>query len=109
MKVIFIPEVRLYIQDLEYKLYLNHYFGSKESAHEYADWLLDAIQTDLHNLTHKEATPYFDRYGEGMRYVTFRKNKHTHWYVFFNTYEVDGEVVFLVRYINNNHSIAQYL
>lgn len=30
-------------------------------------------------------------------------------YGFFNVYDVGGETVYLVRYISNNHVIAQHL
>ena len=57
----------------------------------------------------KPAPPYFDRYGKKMLYATFRKNKATQWYVFFNVYQKDGEMIFIIRYISNNHVTAQYL
>jgi len=44
-----------------------------------------------------------------MFYAVFKKNKRTQWYVFFNVYEADGQVVYLVRYMGNNHVIAQFL
>ena len=44
-----------------------------------------------------------------MLYATFRKIKATQWYVFFNVYQKDGEMIFIIRYISNNHVTAQYL
>jgi hypothetical protein len=44
-----------------------------------------------------------------MFYATFKKNKSTQWYVFFNIYADNGEAIYLVRYISNNHMIAQFL
>ena len=46
-----------------------------------------------------------------MEYAVFKKSKRTSWYIFFNTYEDEqtGEDIYLVRYIGNNHTIAQYL
>ena len=46
---------------------------------------------------------------KGMNYIVIRKNKRTHWYVFFKTTQKDGETIYKVRYIANNHTIAQYL
>lgn len=48
-------------------------------------------------------------YGKDLYYATFKKNKHTQWYVFFNVYEKKEETIYLVRYISNNHVISQYL
>lgn len=33
----------------------------------------------------------------------------TQWYVFFTKYQDNGETIYLVRYISNNHVIAKYL
>ena len=44
-----------------------------------------------------------------MDYAVFPKNNHTTWYVFFNTYVVGRETVYLVRYLSNNHVIARLL
>ncbi len=109
MKVILLPNVLLYLEELAHILYLNNYFGFEESAHAYIDELLDDIETNLHYSLHKEASPYFDKYGQGMYYATFRKNKHTFWYVFFDKYSSDDNIVYVVRFIGNNHTIAQYL
>ena len=79
------------------------------SAVQYVRDLIFAIEDTLPVRMHKAAPSYFDRYGRNMQYAVFRKNAHTQWYVFFNTYRVDDEAVFLVRYISNNHMIAQYL
>lgn len=109
MKVLFLPEVRMYFQELQDILFEKEYFGFEESAVQYVRDLIFAIEDTLPVKMHKAAPSYFDRYGRNMQYAVFRKNAHTQWYVFFNTYRVDDEVVFLVRYISNNHMIAQYL
>ncbi len=109
MKIAFLPDVLLYLEELSHILYLNHYFGLEESARKYVDDLIDDIKAHLPYLRNEDAPPYFDRYGEGMYYATFRKNKRTHWYVFFDEYDENGEIVLLVRFIGNNHTVGQYL
>lgn len=109
MKVLFLPEVRMYFQELQDILFEKEYFGFEESAVQYVRDLIFDIEASLPERLSKIAPPYFDRYGKGMKYATFRKNKHTQWYVFFNKYRENGEVIYLVRYISNNHMIAQYL
>ena len=108
MKVIALPEVEQYLEHLKYILFEYEYFSFEENAHEYVDTLFDDIITTLPLRRHKPAPPQFDRYGEGMKYAAFKKNRRTTWYVFFQTYEDDGEIYYLVRYIDNNHRIAQY-
>lgn len=109
MKVLFLPEVRHYFKELSIILYQKEYFGFFERALQYADGLFSEIENNLPNKQRKIAPKYFDRYGKGMFYATFKKNKNTSWYVFFNHYDKEGEVIYFVRYISNNHMIAQYL
>ena len=109
MNVILIPEVRVYFRTLIVILFEKGYFSFKDSAKKYVDELLDDILLNLHEKQHKPAPEYFSTFGNDMEYASFRKNKHTTWYVFFETYEVNESVFYLVRYIANNHTVAQYL
>ena len=109
MTVTFIPEVQEFLDELVPILYENGYFSYEEDAQEYVDDLVDDIMDNLPTKSHKQAPPHFDKYGTGMYYASFKKNKKTTWYAFFTKYLVNGETIYLVRYINNNHIIAQYL
>jgi len=109
MSVILLPEVQEYMRKLQVILYEKDYFGFEEAAQRYTDELLDDILATLPNCLSKPAPEYFNKYGTGMEYASFKKNKRTTWYVFFETYEVNGEIIYLVRYIANNHTVAQYL
>ena len=109
MKVIFTPQVTEYLDGLVEILVLREYFGFMESAVRYVEDLADSIKTTLPMCVHKPAPKHFDRYGKSMKYATFRKSKHTCWYAFFKTYNKNGETVFLVRHIANNHIAAHYL
>ncbi|GAB6008121.1 hypothetical protein [Dysgonomonas reticulitermitis] len=73
------------------------------------DDLLGDIKTTLHTRTKKPAPEYFSRYGKGMYYAVFRKSKRTQWYVFFTRYKEKEEIVYLIRYISNNHVTAHKL
>ena len=109
MKVLFLPEVEDYLYELTEILYQKEYFGFKESAVEYVTDLENDIRTNLPNKVKRPAPLIFDKYGKKLLYSTFQKNKTTQWYVFFNIYESKEELIYLVRYISNNHVIAQYL
>ncbi len=109
MKVLFLPEVRQYLKELHGILFEKEYFGFEESAVQYVRDLILDIEETLPIRVSKEAPACFNRYGTGMRYTSFRKNRNTQWYVFFNKYREKDEVIYLVRYISNNHAIAQYL
>ena len=88
MKVIALPEVDKYLQNLITILYKKEYFGFEEAAQKYVDDLYDDIETNLPICLHKPAPSYFDKYGKNMEYAIFKKSKHTH---------------------GNNHTVAQYL
>ena len=109
MKVIVLPKVIEYLDKLVFILYKEVYFSYLDNSKRYVDELLFDIEKDLPEKRHKPAPNHFDKYGKNMKYASFKKNKRTTWYAFFKTYEKDGEIFYLVRYIANNHVIAQYL
>lgn len=110
MKVLFLPEVENYLFELTEILYKKEYFGFKEGAVKYVIDLENDIKANLNTKIKRPAPPYFDRYGNKMLYSIFPKNKATEWYAFFSVYKNDqGEIIYLVRYISNNHLVAQYL
>ena len=109
MKVTAIPEVLEYIENLVPILYEKGYFVFKDSARKYVDELYDDIQTNLPTRQHRPAPKYYNKYGKDMYYAVLRKNRHTSWYVFFSKYEENGEIIYLIRYIGNNHTDAHHL
>ena len=109
MRIIFLPEVQEYLDSLIPVLYKNGYFGFEDAAVKYVDGLIDDIQNNLSKKRHKPAPKHFGKYGKGMYYASFRKNKQTTWYAFFSKYRENGETIYLIRYIANNHTVAQYL
>jgi hypothetical protein len=109
MKVIFLPKVRKYYENLIPLLYEKGYFGCLETSKCYVDDLIKNVETNLPTMHHREAPTYFDKYGKGMKDALFPKNKHTSWYVFFKKYRENGEDIFLVRYIGNNHVVSKHL
>jgi hypothetical protein len=109
MRIVFLPETLEYFNELIAILYEKEYLGFKSSALAYVDELIDDVQNTLHLKPTKKAPSYFNRFGKGMQYATFKKSKFTHWYIFFTMYRVNEEVIYLVRYISNNHVSAQFL
>lgn len=109
MSVLFLPEVQRYFQELETLLFDMEYFSFEESAVQYVLELILDIRDTLPLRPSKKAPPYFRRYGKGLHYAIFRKSKTTQWYVFFSRYLMEGEIHYLVRYISNNHIVAQHL
>ncbi|MDR2950955.1 MAG: hypothetical protein LBV71_17345 [Prevotella sp.] len=109
MKIKFTQEALGYFKELSTILYEEEYFGFEDSALRYVDTLVRDIIDKLPRKQKRIAPPYFEKYGDKLLFSTFRRNKNTQWYVFFNLYEDEVELIYLVRYISNNHLIAQYL
>ncbi len=111
MKVLIAPSVRRWFDELETVLYDKGYFSFEDSSHRYADDLLRDIIARLPNRLHRPAPRHFVTYGKGLlQFATFRKSRRTVWYVFFTKHEnTDGETVFIVRHIDNNHKIAKLI
>ena len=109
MSVSFTLKMREYAKRLIRVLYEKEYFGTEEIAQEYVDELILDIENNLPEKRHKPAPKHYDKYGKGMKYASFKKNRRTTWYAFFKTYEKNGELFYLVRYMGNNHTEAHHL
>ena len=109
MSVLAIPEVIGYLEELTTILYEKEYFGYEEFAHGYIDDLIDDIKTNLPTKLSKQAPKQLEKYGNNLRYSSFRKNRQTTWYVFFELYKENEEVIYLIKHVENNHTVAQYL
>lgn len=105
MRVIFDKAVEIYLNELLNILYEKEYFGFKETAYDYVEWIIDAIERDINKIPHKIAPPYFLKYGKSLYYSVFKRNNNTQWYVFFN-YE---NSIYYIRYIGNNHNCSHLI
>ena len=100
-----LPEVADYLEELALNLYEQNYFGSKEAGKEYVGKIVDYAFKYLGILPDKKAPAQFDRYGKNMRYLSYRANKQTTWYIFFQR----RDEYYLVRHITNNCVAAKYM
>jgi hypothetical protein len=84
MSVLFLPEVRKYIDELEIILYEKGYFIYEDTAHKYVDDLIFDIKKNLPNTQHRPAPKHYEKYGKELYYAIFKKNRRTQWYTFFS-------------------------
>ncbi len=110
MKVLTTRDVKEYLNNLVFILYAKGYFGFRDFAVEYVVELLKDMTENLPKRPHKRAPARYAKYGKDLHYATFRKNKQTVWYAFFTKhYDENQQIVYLIRYIGNNHTEAQHL
>lgn len=94
-----------YLNNLVSILYEQDYFGFIESAKKYTSDIIDFIKRNISQKPHYPAPEYFSKYEPGMKYITYRANKSTTWYIFFK----QRENRFFIYYITNNHFEGQYI
>lgn len=109
MKVLFLPEVVDQFLELAEVLYDKGYLSFEDIAIAYAEQLFRDIQANLSVKVKRDAPDYFQRYGTDLFYSAFKHSHQTTWYVFYSIHEIDGETVYLVRHLTNNHMIAHRL
>jgi len=109
MKVLAVPAIHDYLEELVILLYEKGYFGFEEYAIDYVNDVINFINTKLPISAHKKAPKHYEKYGKKLKYATYRRNKQTYWYIFFNQYKLKGEIIYMVRYIGNNHTEARHL
>lgn len=109
MKVLFLPEVVDHFLELAEVLYDKGYLGFEDVAIAYAEQLFRDIQANLNIKVKRGAPAYFQRYGTDLFYSAFKHNRQTTWYVFYSIHDVDGETIYLIRHLTNNHMIAHHL
>jgi hypothetical protein len=111
MSVVFTPKAVDYLGELCSVLLDDEYIGTYEFAYKYVESLARRIYEELPiKLAKKTNERLRKRFGRNLYYTTFKQNARTEWYVFFQILEkTDGETIYYVRHISNNHLIAQYL
>ena len=103
-EIIYAKDVELYLDELLVILFEEDYFGFPESAKSYVDRILDYVERNIGILSGRKAPTYFSRYALNMKYISFRANKLTEWYIFYQ----QRDNIFLIRHITNNHVAAQH-
>jgi hypothetical protein len=103
-EIIFSKKVESCLDELMLLLFEEEYFGFPNSAKSYVDRLISFIEQHIGIVTEKNAPDYFQRFGQNMKYITYRANKRTSWYIFYQK----RNNIYIIRHITNNHVAAQY-
>lgn len=95
--VILQKDVIDFLENLIWVLFEKEYFGFEESAQTYVSRIYDFIEYELVKFPPKQTPRNLSRYGT--KYVLYKANNRTTWYIFFENIENR----YLVTYITNNH------
>ncbi|ANI88054.1 hypothetical protein A9P82_01185 [Arachidicoccus ginsenosidimutans] len=96
--IIYLPEVRIYFNDLMDVLFKQEYFGFMDSAEEYVLKIKSFIEENIATFPAKNTPVELQQYGE--KYLTYKANEHTSWYIFFSQIEQN----YFIKFITNNHT-----
>jgi hypothetical protein len=103
-QIIFSEKVEIYLDELMILLFEEGYFGFPDSAKLYVDRLISFVEKHIGILPGKIAPDFFNFFGKNMKYITYRANKRTSWYIFYQ----ERNNIYLIRYVTNNHVAAQH-
>ncbi len=104
IEVVFTQNIIAYLDDLVQVLYKKEYFGFIESAEKYVGAIYDSVPEKLKGTKHKSSPKKLKHLGS--KYIFYKANSRTVWYVFFE----NKENKYLITGITNSHSEeAKYL
>ena len=103
-RIVFLPIVVKYINDLVDNLFEKEYFCFKVSAYEYVDKLVDFVIDNIETYPHKVAPKPLQKLGS--HYIPYQPNKRTTWYVFF---EIEKDTFLITGILNNHVKEAKFL
>lgn len=102
--VIYAPEVVDDLLMLIEILVADEYLSTYDQASSYAQDIIDYIRSVIDTYPAKIAPARFHRYGNSLRYIPYKRNQRTTWYIMFETHPD----CYFVTYITNNHVSGQY-
>lgn len=102
--VILRKNVTDYLEELIFILYGNEYLGFESDAEEYVQKIYDFIEYNLPIFPFKKTPENLSQLGS--KYIFYKANHTTTWYIFFENVENR----YIVTFITNSHSeIVQHL
>ena len=84
MKVLYLPEVEIYLFELIELLYCKNYFSFPDQTINYVFKIRQYIESSITTVHKRKAPGHFAKYGKNMFYFIYKANANTSWYVFFS-------------------------
>lgn len=95
--IIFQKGVLNYLDDLVYILFKEEYFSFLQNSYDYVDKIIDFIESDIATFPSKKTPAALKNFGS--RYIFYKSNQRTTWYVFFENKNNN----YLITNIINSH------
>jgi len=96
--IVFTEEFDEIAEELMLALYVQDYFGFIEDAKNYVDKIYAFIKRNIAIFPARNTPDKHKHYGE--KYLLYKANANTTWYIFFSQIEQ----VYFVQFITNNHT-----
>lgn len=97
-KIVFTAEFDALVEELLFVLYEDEYFGFIEDAAKYVSKIYDFIEQKITTYPTKNTPPKLIQHGE--KYLVYKANNQTSWYIFFSQIEQ----TYFIKFITNNHT-----
>lgn len=81
INILYRPEVETYLNELVFVLFKENYFSYLENSILYKDKIIDFIDSDIATFPSKKTPEALKNFGS--RYIFYKSNQRTTWYVFF--------------------------
>lgn len=91
-------EVEFFLNDLIDILFDNEYLGFQEDALNYVIKIVEFINQNISTYPSKTTPLNLTQFGE--KFILYKANAQTSWYIFFD----QNEHKFLIKFITNNHT-----
>lgn len=79
--IIFQKGVLNYLDDLVFILFKEEYFSFMQNSYDYVDKIIDFINNDISTFPSKKTPAALKNFGS--RYIFYKSNQRTTWYIFF--------------------------
>jgi hypothetical protein len=99
INILYQPEVESYLNELTFILFKEEYFSYLENSILYKDKIIDFIEENIEHFPSRKTPAQLKNYGS--RYVFYKSNQRTTWYVFFENKNNN----YLITNIINSHCI----
>lgn len=96
INILYKPEVETYLNELIFILFKEKYFSYLENSILYKDKIIDFIESNIATFPSKKTHAALKNFGS--RYIFYKSNQRTTWYVFFENRKND----FLITNIINS-------